>query len=234
MLNFQQKGKFMKEFSDVLEKCALFDGITMEELTGLLGCLGAKKQTAAKGQVIFQEGDTASQIGIVLSGAVQLERQDYYGNRSIVAYIAPGELFCESYAFAGVTALPVSAVADEESVVLLIDARHITVCCGNACPFHSRIIFNMLHMVASSNLVFDQKIQVTSKRTTREKLMTYLMNQMKLQNASSFTIPYDRQELADYLEVDRSGLSNEISKLRREGVLESEKNRFTIYRGDAL
>ena len=218
----------MKEFYGVLEKCPLFNGIMMEDLTGLLGCLGAQKLTVSKGQVIFREGDAATQLGIVLKGAVQLERQDYYGNRSIVAYIAPGELFCESYAFAGVSALPISAVADEDSVVLLIDARHITVCCGNACAFHSRIIFNMLHLVAVNNLVFDQKIQVTSKRTTREKLMTYLMNQMKLQNTNRFTIPYDRQELADYLEVDRSGLSNEISKLRREGVLESEKNHFTI------
>ena len=86
----------------------------------------------------------------------------------------------------------------------------------------------MLRLVANNNLIFDQKIQVISKRTTREKLMTYLMNQMKLQNNSSFTIPYDRQELADYLEVDRSGLSVQISKLRKEGVLECEKSRFTL------
>ena len=228
MLNFQQKEGFMKNFSSALEKCPLFEGVSLSELTGLIGCLGAKKIFAEKGQTVFREGDAATQIGIVLSGAVQLERQDYYGNRSIVAYIGPGQLFGESYAFAGVELLPISAVADEPSWLLLIDARRICVSCANACAFHNRIIYNMLRLVARTNLVYDQKIQVTSKRTTREKLMAYLMNQMKLQNSNSFTIPYDRQELADYLEVDRSGLSAEISKLRKEGILESEKNNFCL------
>ena len=100
--------------------------------------------------------------------------------------------------------------------------------CSSACAFHSRIIFNLLRLVANKNLIFDQKIQITSKRTTWEKLMAFLLNQAKIQGSSSFTIPYDRQELADYLEVDRSGLSAEISKLRKEKIIESEKNRFTL------
>ena len=218
----------MQEFHPVLERCPLFDGIRVEDLTAMLGCLGARKITAAKGQPIFLEGDAANNVGIVLSGAVQMVREDYYGNRSIVAHIGPGELFGETYACAGITALPISVVADKESVVLLIDCRRITVSCTNACVFHSRIIFNLLRLVANKNLAFDQKIQITSKRSTREKLMAYLLNQAKLQNANRFTIPYDRQELADYLEVDRSGLSAEISKLRREGRLESEKNWFRL------
>jgi len=127
-----------------------------------------------------------------------------------------------------VSAMPISAVADTESRVLLMDCRRITTTCSSACSFHSRIIFNLLGLVAANNLVFDQKIQITSQRTTREKLMAYLVNQAKLNGSSSFTIPYDRQSLADYLEVDRSGLSSEISKLRKEGILESEKNHFTL------
>lgn len=218
----------MKEVNTILERCPLFDGIRMEDLSALLGCLGARKVTAAKGQAIFREGDKATHVGIVLTGAVQMIREDYYGNRSIVAHIGPAELFGETYACAGITALPISVVADEDCEVLLIDCRRITVSCSNACAFHSRIIFNMLRLVANKNLVFDQKIQVTSKRTTREKLMTYLLSQAKLMGANDFTIPYDRQELADYLEVDRSGLSAEISKLRKDGVLESEKNRFRL------
>ena len=125
-------------------------------------------------------------------------------------------------------ALPISVVADEDSTVLLMDCRRITTTCSSACSFHSRIIYNLLRLVAMKNLVFDQKIQVTSKRSTRDKLMAFLLHQAKLQNSSSFTIPYDRQELADYLEVDRSGLSAEISKLRREGILESQRNHFTL------
>lgn len=218
----------MKEFNSVLERCPLFDGIRTEDIQALMGCLGGRKVTAAKGQSIFREGDKAAYVGIVLRGAVLTVREDYYGNRSIVAHIGPAELFGETYACAGITALPISVVADEDCEVLLIDCRRITVSCSNACAFHSRIIFNMLRLVANKNLVFDQKIQVTSKRTTREKLMTYLLSQAKLMGANDFTIPYDRQELADYLEVDRSGLSAEISKLRKEGVLESEKNRFRL------
>lgn len=218
----------MKEFNPILEQCALFDGIRMEDLSAMMGCIGGRTVSVSKGQAIFREGDEASCVGVVLSGAVRLVRDDYYGNRSIVAHIGPAQLFGETYACAGVTALPVSVVADTDSTVLLMDCRRITVSCSNACAFHSRIIFNLLRLVAVKNLVFDQKIQVTSKRTTREKLMTFLLNQAKLQGSDSFTIPYDRQELADYLEVDRSGLSAEISKLRREGVLESEKNRFRL------
>lgn len=228
MLKIQQKGNVMKDYFPVLEKCPLFAGISMEELSGLLHCLGAVRRDVIKGETVFAEGDAASQMGIVLSGAVRLTREDYYGNRSIVARAGPGELFAESYACAGVEAIPVSVVSEEPSELLLIDCRRLTVSCANACSFHSRIVRNLLQLVAGKNLIFDQKIQITSQRSTREKLMAYLSNQMKLHNSRSFTIPYDRQALADYLEVDRSGLSSQISQLRKEGILESKKNHFRI------
>ena len=228
MLNIQQKVTQMKKYQDILEHCPLFDGIRTEDLSAMLGCIGGRTVSIARGQSLWREGDPATYVGLVLSGAVRLVREDYYGNRSIVAHIAPGELFGETYACAGLASLPVSVAADEDSEVLLMDCRRITVSCSNACAFHSRMVFNLLRLVAVKNLVYDQKIQVTSRRTTREKLMAFLLNQAKLQGSNSFTIPYDRQELADYLEVDRSGLSAEISKLRKEGVLESEKNRFTL------
>ena len=218
----------MKEFEGVLAHCALFDGIRLEDLSAMLGCIGGKKVIVSKGQPVLREGDPATHVGMVLSGAVRLEREDYYGNRSIVAHIGPAELFGETYACAGIQSLPISVVADENSSVLLMDCRRITTTCSSACAFHSRIIFNLLKLVATKNLVFDQKIQITSKRTTREKLMAYLLNQAKLHGSNSFSIPYDRQELADYLEVDRSGLSSEISKLRKEQIIENEKNKFKL------
>lgn len=218
----------MKEFHPILERCSLFKGIRMEDLGAMMGCIGGRTVSVSKGQPVFREGDPATHVGMVLSGAVRMVREDYYGNRSIVAHIGPSELFGETYACAGITSLPISIVADVDSTVLLMDCRRITVSCSNACTFHNRVIFNLLRLVATKNLVFDQKIQITSKRSTREKLMAFLLNQAKLHGSNTFSIPYDRQELADYLEVDRSGLSAEISKLRREGVLESEKNRFTL------
>ena len=218
----------MKEFQEIFQRCSLFDGIRMEDISAMMGCIGGYIRSVSKGQLVLQEGDPATHVGMVLAGAVHLVREDYYGNRSIVARIGPSELFGETYACSGIQALPVSVVADEDSKVLLMDCRRITVSCSSACAFHSRIIFNLLRLVAEKNLVFDQKIQITSKRSTREKLMAYLLNQAKLQGSNCFSIPYDRQELADYLEVDRSGLSAEISKLRKEGILESERRNFTL------
>lgn len=218
----------MIEYYPILAYCPLFDGICVEDLSSMLSCIGSRTVSVMKGQAIFHEGDPATHIGMVITGAVQMVREDFYGNRSIVAYIGPAELFGETYACAGMDSLPISVVADKDSQVLLMDCRRITTSCCNACAFHNRMVFNLLRLVASKNLVFDQKIQITSKRTTREKLMTYLLEQAKIQRSNSFTIPFDRQELADYLEVDRSGLSSEISKLRREQILKNEKNRFTL------
>ena len=220
----------MHQFFDILKNCPLFAGVEASDLEAMLACLGAKRLEARRGSVIFAEGDPAVYVGIVLWGAIRVIREDYYGNRSIVAHMEPGEVFGESFACAGVTALPVSVVAEEDCGCLLLDCKRITVSCTNACAFHSRMIYNLLRMVAGKNLVFNQKLEITSKRTTREKLMAYLMNQAKLQGSDEIRIPYDRQALADYLEVDRSGLSAEISRLRREGVLLCDKNRFRLLR----
>lgn len=142
--------------------------------------------------------------------------------------IEPSRIFGESFACAGIEVLPVNVVASEDTDVLLIDARRITQSCSNSCSFHSRMIFNLLNIVARKNLVFHQKIEITSKRSTREKLMTYLLLEAKKNGSNTFTIPYDRQELADYLEVERSGLSAEISKMKKEKMLESHRCTFSL------
>ena len=217
----------------ILKACPLFDGVEETDLDAMLACLGATQYSVQKGGVIFCEGEPAVYVGIVLSGDVRVIREDYYGNRSIVAHMGPGEVFGESFACAGIPSLPVSVVAETACRYLLIDCRRITVSCTSACGFHSRMIYNLLRMVAGKNLVFNQKLEIVSRRTTRDKLMTYLLGQAKLRGADEFTIPYDRQALADYLEVERSGLSAEIGKLRREGKLECEKNRFRLLRTQA-
>ena len=221
----------MKALIPLLQTCPLFDGILSDDLSAMLVCLGAQETSVKKGQFVFHEGDPAIFVGIVLTGSVQLIREDYYGNRSIMAHIGPTQLFGESYAFSGAPTLPVSIVADEDSQIVLLDSRRIHSCCSNACEFHNQLIYNLLRLVANKNLVLHQKIQITSKRTTREKLMAYLLSQAKLSGSSTFTIPYDRQALADYLEVDRSGLSAEISKLRKENILECEKSTFRLLCG---
>ena len=212
----------MNKFLDILMRCPLFAGISPQNLSAMASCLGARSARFARGEVIFTEGDPARQMGLLLSGGAQIVKED------IVARIEPAEMFGESFACAQLAAIPVSVVATEDSEVLLMDCQRLLTTCSNSCEFHNKLIFNLLKVVATKNLMFNQKIEITSKRTTREKLMTYLNLQAKNYGSNSFTIPYDRQELADYLEVDRSGLSAEISKLRKEGILESEKNKFIL------
>ena len=222
----------MKIDPKLLEQCALFEDIHPEDRVPMLGCLGAKVLSTIKNQFIFQEGDPAHYLGIVLTGSVQVMREDYYGNRSILARIGPGGLFGESFACTGVAALPVSVVSVEDSTVLLIDSRRITTPCSNACGFHSQMIFNMMKVVSRKNLMLNQKLEIISKRTTREKLMAYLLHQAKLHGSDTFTIPYDRQALADYLEVERSAMSAEISKLRRDGIIDSSRSTFRLLKAE--
>lgn len=218
----------MQKFLPILKSCPLFDGIDPADLPGMLECLGARVIAVKKNQVVIAEGDPATHVGIMLAGSVQIIKEDFYGNRSIVGLAAPGELFGESFACADIATLPVSVVAEQDSQIMLIVSSRITASCCKACSFHSKMIFNLLRIVASKNLVFHQKLDIISKRTTREKLMAYLMAQTKQHGSNRFTIPYDRQALADYLGVDRSAMSAELSKLRRDGILNCEKSRFEL------
>ena len=194
----------------------------------MLDCLGARRAAYARGEIILAEGAPAQDVGILIAGRVQLVRTDYYGNRSIMMNIRAGQLFAESFACARAARLPASVVAVEDCEVLLLDCRRVLTSCCNACAFHSRMIVNLLRVMAAKNLQFHQKLQITSRRTTREKLMSYLLAQAQTRQASQFTIPFDRQELADYLGVDRSGLSAEISRLKAEGVIDCHRSTFKI------
>ena len=218
----------MKKYFEVLRKCPLFNQIEDESLVRALGCLGAKEKSYKKGDTVLTEGQEAKYFGIVLKGSVQLERVDYYGNRSILTSIEPSQLFGEAFACAGIKSLPIDVIAAEDTDIFFIDVRHIASPCDAACAFHAQLIINLLNIVAKKNLVLHQKIEITSKHSTREKLMTYLFLQEKNTGSRTFTVPYNRQELADYLGVERSGLSAEISKLRNEKVLECKRSTFTL------
>lgn len=218
----------MKKYFEVLRKCPLFNQIEDENLIAMLNCFGAKVEFFDKKYTIFAEGTRAKHIGIVLSGSAQVIQVDYYGNRSILFAVEPSEMFGEAFACAEMQSMPAAVIANEPCEVMLIDCNHILHTCSNNCGFHQQIIFNMMKNLATKNVMFQQKIEITSKRSTRDKLMTYLMFQAKKMKSSSFDIPFDRQELADYLEVDRSGLSAEISKLRKEGIIENQRKHFTL------
>lgn len=219
----------MKKYLNILRKCPLFFNISDDDLDRMLHCLGARIISFDKKYTVLAEGSNAKYIGVVLSGEVQIIQLDYYGNRSILANVSVGEVFGEEFACAEVDAIPVSVIALEQSEIMLIDCSHILHTCSNNCEFHQRLIFNLMKGLATKTLIFHQKCEIVAKRSTREKLLTYLSICAKRFGSNSFDIPFDRQELADYLEVDRSGLSAEISKLRSEGILETTKNHFELY-----
>ena len=218
----------MKKYLKTLRNCPLFAQIDDDDLIRMLGCLGAKVAPFDKKYTIFAEGTPAKYIGIVLSGSVQIVQIDYYGNRSILSEMNESEVFAEAFACAESGALPVSVIANEPCEVMLIDCSHILHTCSNNCGFHQQLIFNLMKDLAKKTILFHQRIEITSKRSTREKLMAYLMLQAKKTGRNSFEISFDRQELADYLEVERSGLSAEISKLKKEGIINNQKNYFEL------
>lgn len=218
----------MKKYLEILKKCPLFDQIEDEDLIRMLGCLGAKIEAFDKKYTVFAEGSPAKYIGIVLTGSAQILQIDYYGNRNILSNISASQVFAEAFACAEIPTIPVTVIANEPCEIMLIDCSHILHTCTNNCGFHQQLIFNLMKDLAKKTITFHQKIEITSKRTTREKLMTYLALEAKKASSNSFDIPFDRQELADYLEIDRSGLSAEISKLKKEGLIESQKNHFEL------
>lgn len=218
----------MKKYFEILRQCPLFENIEDENLSPMLSCLGMTVKTFDKNEFVMSEGEPARYVGILLTGNLQIESTDYFGNRSVVGNVLPTGLFAESFACAASEAIPVDVVATEKSEVALLHCGRILTPCCNACGFHSKIIFNLVQIIAAKNLRFHEKLTVTSRHSTREKLMCFLNMEAKRRASRSFVIPYDRQALADYLGVDRSGLSVEIGKLQREGIIESRKNFFKL------
>ena len=212
----------------VLSRCPLFAGISATELSALLDCLNARVVLVEKQQTIFWEGDPAQDMGIVLEGAVQVVRDDYYGNRTIVAQVEPGGLFAEAFACAGSPSYPVSVVATAAGTMMLLNCQRIMTVCSSGCAFHSRLIKNLLAIVASKTLQLNQKLELLSHRSIRERLLSYLLSCAKMEASPEFTIPYDRQQLEDYLCVERSALSAEIGKLQKEGIVESRRSWFRL------
>lgn len=218
----------MEKYFPILMHSSLFAGVDEEELSALLGCLQVRVIGVQKGTPVFLEGDEAGFVGLVLEGAVQIVRDDYYGQRSVLGYAGAGELFAETYGCSNVQTMPVSGYALQDSKIMLFSCRKMLTVCSNACRFHTRLVKNLLQVVAENNVNLSRKIQFMSQKTTRDKLMAYLLDQAKKAKSPEFTIPLDRQALADYLGVERSAMSAELSKLRRDGVLQSRGSHFVL------
>ena len=219
----------IEQYTQVLESNLLFQGIGTGELDDMLRCLDVRTARYPKDSAIFLTGNPPRWVGMVLKGTVQVVRDDIFGNRSILAKLLPGDLFGEAFACAESNALPVSVLAVTDCDVLLMDYRRIITTCSSSCVFHSRLIENMMRILAQKNLNLNQKIEILSTRSTREKVMAYLSIQAAGQGSSRFDIPFNRQELADYLSVERSALSRELGAMEREGLISFSKNSFQLH-----
>lgn len=212
-----------------LENTRLFSGIPAGEIGAMLDCLQAVRNRFAKGAVIYRAGETVRHVGLVLSGRVQIENNDPWGNRSVLDSVGPGMVFAETYACLPEEPLLVSVLSAEASEVLFLDIDRVLHRCSNACAQHSGLLRNLLMITAQKNLNLSRRIFHTTAKTIRERLTSYLAFQAAHCASYDFRIPFDRQQLADYLSVDRSALSNELSKMQRDGLLWVKKNHFILH-----
>jgi CRP-like cAMP-binding protein len=210
------------------EGCPLFRGIAAGDISKMLDCLCALPRSYQKGEYILHAGDRSTQMGLVLEGSVHVIEEDFYGNRQILSTLSEGDLFGESYACAPDAALLVSVIASVSCTILFLDVHRVLTVCGSACAFHSALIRNLLAILAEKNLTLTRKIEHMGQKTIRDKVLSYLSAQSALAQKRTFEIPLNRQQLADYLAVDRSALSAELSRMQRDHLISFERNRFTI------
>lgn len=218
----------MNDFLPVIRAARLFSGIAAEELEGLLACLCAKTEVFPKGAYLLRAGDTAEAVGLLLSGSAFIMQEDFWGNRNLLSPVGPGQCFGEAFACAPGSVVNVDVVAQSQATVLFLNVRRILTICPSACAHHSRMLQNLLSDLAIKNLHFNEKVTHLGQRTTRAKLLSYLSAEARRQNSPEFDIPFSRQQLADYLSVERSGLSLTLCRMRDEGLLEFHKSHFCL------
>ena len=205
----------------------LIKDIKVEELSSMLGCLRGVIKTYKKDELVLSEGIEIKKFGLLIEGKLQIVQYDYLGNKSILSIIEPKQIFAEAYAYVNkLPSMNVEALVD--STVLFLDSDKLSAPCENCCTFHKQLVKNLLYIISNKNVNLTQKIECMSKRTTKEKLLTFLSLESIKQNSKEFTISLDRQALADYLGVERSAMSAELSKLRKDGIIECEKNWFKL------
>jgi CRP/FNR family transcriptional regulator, dissimilatory nitrate respiration regulator len=224
VLQLQQEVSFMT----IPGNTGLFEGIGEKDMASLLECLPHRLFSARKGRIVIREGDAVDSVGIVLSGFIQVLRVDDSGNRVIQAGFSRGDIFAESLVCAGLERSPVRVVASEASELLFFPYRKLIGPCGAGCSYHTKLVENLVGIIARKNLMLNGKLAILSKRTIREKLLAYLSEARAAGGSAAFTIPFTRGELADYLCVDRSALSRELSNMRDEGLLLFDRKSFSF------
>ena len=218
----------MKNYIPILKKTVLFSGVKESEIESMLSCLQAKKYHFKKGEFVLSQGQRLDNILILLDGKLYIQQDDYWGNRSILNVVNTGEMFGESYAAPESGFVMNDVMAVEDSDVIFFDVKKILTVCSSACRFHTAVVVNLVYAISERNRSLVQKLGYMSKRTTREKLIAYLSDEAKRQSSNRFSVPFNRQQMADFLSVDRSAMSNELSKMKNEGLIDFQKNHFIL------
>ena len=188
----------------------------------------SRKKDFPKEAFVLRAGDTADSIGLVLTGTVLVIQEDIWGNRNILSKAGPGQTFAVAYACAPGSRLNMSVVAETPVTVLFLNVKRILTVCPSACSYHNRIIRNLLGELAGKNLQFSEKLTHVGQRSTRSKIMSYLSAEAQRLGTYELDIPFSRQQLADYLGVERSGLSQELGKMKKDGLLDYRKSHFVL------
>ena len=205
----------------------LFKNVSDNELQSMLDCLGAEIKAVSKNNIILFTGEKPLHIGIVLSGTLHIVKEDYDGSRALITAATSGEIYAEALCCAGVDESPVAVIACEDTTVMLLKFDRILHTCPNSCIFHQKLIENMLNLLANKSLYLQNRMEILSIKSIRIKVLRYLESFTSKQGRD-IAIPFNREELADYLCVERSALSHELSKMKKDGLIDYKKNRFVL------
>lgn len=211
-----------------LKSTPLFNGFSEEELTEALTCLNFSKRHYAKGELILRAGSIAKKMGIVLSGSVTIENNDIWGNRVILSHVGVGQLFAETYALLSDEPMLVDAAANADCDILFLNLSRLGMLEKEAKGWASRLTLNLLMICAGKNLALSDRSFHTSPKTIRGRVMSYLNSVAMKMHSDEFDIPFDRQQLAGYLNTERSALSKELGKMQRDGLIIVKKNHFIL------
>ena len=214
----------------VLAQTELFLGLEPREVEALLGCLGAYERTYARGEQVMRVGDVTEHVGVVVSGSVNVVVNYYWGDRAIFGHIYAGQVFAETYAALPKRRMLVDIVAAEDADVVFVAMPKLIRTCGKSCPFHHEAIENLVRLSAERSLALARRMMHIAPRTIRERVLSYLSDQATRVGSDRFTVPFSRQQLADYLGVDRSALSHELSKMQHEGLIVTRRSYFELKR----
>ena len=218
-----------KKYLEILSRTLLFRSIPAAETEAILAALGAEEKNYARGEVILHAGDVTDAIALVLAGSVLVESNDWWGNKSILDRAGTGQVFAETYACAPNQPLLVSAVAAEPASILFLHTGALLR--GEGVPAAEQLLRNLLAVFSRKNLHLSRRMFHTAPRSVRRRVQLFLSDQAMFSGAREFDIPFDRQQLADYLNTDRSALSAELSRMQKEGLLTVRKNHFSLLSG---